>query len=528
MKTRNTRGVLLLLAAGSAAALAGCGGGGGNGNSGIGTTGTTSGIGTATGTNTGVINTSQVVGKVTDVGGKGVPGVSIAVDSGGQITTTLGTGGYRLDGLSGSIVHKISAAATVGNVQYTGSTQVSTVTNSLVSNANIILSATNQQTTVQGFVRDSSGKAVVGASVYVAVPSAQGSGTTGSYSSLTAFTDSTGFYQASNVPASLPGGSLQVAAGGAGLSNQSVTLPQSAVSAGGVLTQNFTLAVTNNIAADVPVIVGVNAFTQPADGLTGAALGARLSSNSGSAYEGIRRLLSPGYAAQSARRQGLGKRLASRATLGGYAVEIDLGFNPPAATNINLIGYNVYRTTGTLAASPVTELPALFRDAVADPLASYYTDVTASTDSAASQPYLGGTTYNFALSAIGSTVTGGQVGGSESAISNAITITPLGPLTLSVPGSGTTVANPVTFAWNSVSGATKYYIFLYNQYPSVGSTPLPGSGPAPVGSTTASISLTSGATYYAIVVGAADQTPSLSAPGVSVQSYSKIVPFTVQ
>ena len=233
MNIITSRGALRLLTAGSAALLsasllAGCGGGGGNGNSGGGTTTTgTSSTGTSTtGTNTGAGNTAQIAGKVTDTNGRGIPGVSIAVDTGGQITSTISTGGYRLTNLSGEVIHRITASAMLNGVAYSGSTEVVTSSGSLVSNANILLSQTNQQATVEGYVRNTSGAAIAGASVYLAVPNAATGTTSGNYSSLAAFTDSTGFYQIIDVPASLPTGSLLLTAATPATTNGNATIPQ--------------------------------------------------------------------------------------------------------------------------------------------------------------------------------------------------------------------------------------------------------------------------------------------------------------
>lgn len=538
IKTTNitsSRSALLLLTAGSAALLAGCGGGGGNGNSGTGTTTGTSSTGTSTGTtgtNTGVPSTAQIAGKVTDTNGRGIPGVSIAVDTGGQITSTISTGGYRLTNLSGGVAHRVTATAMLNGVAYSGSTEVFTQAGALVSNGNILLSQTSQQATVKGFVRDTSGNPVAGASVYLSVPNIatdSTNGNYGNYSSLIAFTDSAGFYQIPNVPAALPPGGLLVTAASATSSNQNATISQTSVTPNSVVTQNFTLTASAGTAADTPVLGAALAFTQPLDGLTTSALQARLASgplSSGTVYETIRRALSPSYAALSGHRRTLGKRLASRAVAGSYAVETDIEFNPPATTDTSLLGYYVYRTTGTLASNPITEVPAPY-DSLLDPLANYYADVTASTDQ--NSPYAAGTTYNFAISALypvpPSTVP------SQTPLSNAVTITPLSVLTLNAPTVGTPYTSPVTISWNPIASAARYYVYVYAQYPGYGASPI--ATPTALPATTNSVSFTQGGTgtYYVVVVAGADQTETTgaTAPVVNaVQSYSKITQFIVR
>ncbi len=532
------RSALRLLAAGSAALLsasllAGCGGGGSNGNSGGGTTTTgTSSTGTSTtGTNTGAGNTAQIAGKVTDTNGRGIPGVSIAVDTGGQITNTISTGGYRLTNLSGEVVHRITASATLNGAAYSGSTEVVTSSGNLVSNANILLSQTSQQATVEGYVRDTSGKALVGASVYLAVPNVAIAGTSGNYSSLAAFTDSTGFYQIRNVPAALPTGSLLMTAATPTTANANATISQNSITLGSHFTQNFTLTASANTTADTPVLGAAMAFTQPLDGLTTSALKARLASgplSSGTVYETLRRTLSPPYATLSSRRRTLGSRLASRAVAGSYAVETDLLFSPPAATDTSLLGYYVYRTIGTPAANPVTEVPTPY-DALVDPLANYYADITSSTDTITA-PYKSDTTYNFAISAIYPVTTASGPTG-ETGLSGTVSITPLPVLTLNAPAAGATVLSPVTISWNPVAGAARYYVFVYAQYPGINTATQFTSGALPA--TTNSVAFTQGGTgtYYVVVVAGADQTETAGATAPvtnAVQSYSEITEFTVQ
>ena len=542
INTATSRSALLLLTAGSAALLSGCGGGGGNGNSGGGTTtGTSTGTttGTSTGTSTGTNNTAQIAGKVTDANGRGIPGVSISVDVGGQITSTISTGGYRLTNLGGGVAHRVTASVTLNGVAYSGSTEVFAQSGFLVSNGNILLSQTSQQATVEGFVKDTSGSPVAGANVYLSVPNTATGTTSGNYSSLVAFTDSTGFYQIPNVPAALPTGGLLVTAASATTTNQNATISQTSVTPGSVVTQNFTLTASTNATADTPVLGAAMAFTQPLDGLTTSALQARLASgplSSGTVYEALRRTLSPSYAALSSRRRTLGKRLASHATGSSYAVETDLTFNPPATTDTSLLGYYVYRTTGTLASNPITEANADFYDSLIDPLANYYADVTASTDptsitSPTLNPYAAGTAYNFAISAL-YPVTASTVP-SQTPLSSAVTITPLSVLTLNAPTAGAAVISPVTISWNPVTNATKYYVFVYDQYPSIDTAPLNSTQvPLPAGTSAAALTLTGGGTtYYVVVVATADQTETVGATAPitnAAQSYSEITKFTVQ
>ena len=89
-----------------------------------------------------------------------------------------------------------------------------------------------------------------------------------------------------------------------------------------------------------------------------------------------------------------------------------------------------------------------------------------------------------------------------------------------------------------MTGATKYYVFIYSQYPSVNVQPLTSApAPFPAGTTSATVTLSGGSvTYYAVVVATTDETetaPSTAtpvpAPTVNAaQSYSEITQFIVQ
>ena len=273
------RAVPLLLASGAlgAALLAGCGGGGGNGNNSGGTTGTTgtNTVGT-TGTNTGTLPlNADVIGKVTDAQGNGVPGVSIIPDSGGSAAVSLGQGGYRLNNLSGNVVHRITASVQSGSTQYTGSTEVLTQSNLLVSNANILLSPTGRQATVGGTVQNTSGVPIANVRVFLALPN--GSTTqAGNYSSLVAFTDANGVYTIPNVPSDPPSRRVHH---GRRLNARSAE-PRSSrsppSSREGSYSQNFTLNASTLQAVGAPTLAFVTTATEPTDSQSGRAIQAHL------------------------------------------------------------------------------------------------------------------------------------------------------------------------------------------------------------------------------------------------------------
>ena len=508
----NKRGApLLLLTVFGAALLAGCGGGGSNGNGNNGGYGNNSsnngignnnGVGNNNGTNNGgTTANASVIGKVVDTQGNGVPGVNINTDTGGVLATTMAQGGYRLDNITGNVVHVITAAVTrQDNVTFSGSTQVYTIGNALVSNANIILSRTDQQATVSGTVYSSDGSTPVsGARVFLSVPNQA------NFSSLVAYTGSNGQYTIANIPTNLPAGNITIAASTTGAQNQSFTL--TGLQAGGFGHQDFRLNGSTGQSLNTPNIIAVTAFTEPTDAVSGSIRQARAAQGSAqtSVYEHLSRLLTPAYARLAAGHRGLGKRLKAHAS-SLYAVQTDVAFDDPNQTGTgSVLNYNLYQTTGTQTLPSKQQAPY---DQLFDPLANFYTYLTFSGNS---NSYLAYAQYNFALSAVNTDST-------ETGLSQVFTVTPLGPLTLNQPTRGQTLPNNITLTWNPVSGATKYYVYIYDQYPTAEITPIytshtSGTQVIPAGATSYTVNggLQSGSSYYAVVAGAADPTENTNA-----------------
>ena len=510
----------LLLCTATAAFLAGCGGGGSNGNSGglttTGTTGVTTGVTGTTGPGTtggtGVVDAS-ITGRIVDAGGNGVPGASVIADTGGTAASSLSQGGYRLDVTSG-VVHRITASATRSGVVYSGSTQVLPFNNSLSSNVNIILSATNRQASVSGVVKDITGLPLSGVRVFVALTSTL-SGTHDS--SLVGYTDANGNYTVSSIPVDVnSGAAITLSASRAGYQNVTQTLTN--VGAGGAYNQTLTLTPATNAPIQPPTLNAAYTSTEPSAVLASNARAAH-AVGQGSPYETLRRLLSPGYAALANKRGAHGTRLTAHAA-GNYAVETDLEFTQSSLTASSVLAYTVYRTVGS---TPPVLGTTPFYDQVADPLANYYTDLTFSNFK---QNTLSGVRYNFALTAI-STGTAGNV---ESVLSSPVSVTPLGPLTLTAPTVRQAGVNPVTVTWSPVTGVTGYHAYLYTEFPTINTIP-EDLGAAPANTAGFALpALTVGQQYYIVVVGVSDQaetTGSTTLTKGAALTFSPITPFTV-
>ena len=385
-----------------------------------------------------------------------------------------------------------------------------------------------RQATIGGTVRNAAGTPISGVRVFLALPNGSAQ-VAGNYSSLIAYTDANGVYTIPNVPSDPPsGGALTIAASTPGQQNQVFTL--AALQPGGSYSRNFTLNASTQQAVSAPSIAFVTTATEPTDSQSGRAIQAHLAGGPASVYDQIRRSLCPAYAGASARQAAVGKSLSAHLAahaVGDYAVETDIAFDNPVQTG-SVIGNTIYRTAGTTATAGVlpTESQSDAYDFLQDPLANYYTDVTFSTNTSTTAA---GSQYNFALSAT-------NTDGTETALSAIYSITPLGPLTLTAPIVGQLYAGTATITWSPASGAARYFVDVYDQYPSVGLTPVTSSAAIPAGTSSYAVTgLPGGQDYYVVVVGVADPVETLLPSATSsaavtggAQTYSQITRFHIQ
>lgn len=508
------RAALAGLAALSVLLLAGCGGGGGGSNTGGfggGGFGNTGGNGNSggngnTGGNPAPGASSVVLGKVVDTDGNVVPGATVIPDGGGVIANTLSQGGYRLEGLTPG-VHRLVAGVTIKKVSYTGSTQVLALQNATVSNADMVLSLANQQASVTGTVRDTSGRPIPGVRVFVGV--LVGSGVT----SLVAFTDNNGVYLLQNVP-TVQGGnagiSYTIAASATGYQNQKFSQGLVNLQPGETRGQDFVLAGSSNQAVNAPTNLFVQAFTQPSTPQLAPQV-ARAHAAAGSVYEQIRRSISPNYARLAQSRHGAAKTrpLVARAHVSADSpaiIEMDVSFSNTNQPD-SLAGFTIYNTALSSSLAPY--------DFLQDPLANFYSDLD--------PIYNPNQVYNFAVSAT-------NTQGTESALSSTVTIAPLGLLRLTQPQPDDVLSNPVTIAWSSVYAATGYAVFVYDQFPTINTQPVftsqqatAGGALLPAGTTSYKlpIALTSGQDYFVVVAASA------TLPGAEDDSISAITRFRI-
>lgn len=495
-RTRITLAGLLALT--GAITVAGCGGGGGGG-------------GSSSNPN------SVVTGKVVDVSGAVVPGATVAVENGPR-TVTLSQGSYRLEKVAGG-VRRIGASVDVRGRKYSGSTQALFQDNLTVTNANIQVSPTDRQATLIGTVFDqSSQRPVSRARVFLAVNVALPDSSGAIVASLVAFSDDRGHYRLQNVPVEdLNGAQFRytVAASVPGYTNTRFSGIQ--LRAGETRTVDFGLSGPSNAGRIAPSDVFVQAFTQPNAEIKPHAAG-NGSGSPASAYEKMRRLLSPAYARRVGDRHTarVQKRVAVRphvAGFGAYAVENDVFWENVGQPN-TLVGFNIYQSVGqnpiiNTQGSPLRG-PLEF---LQDPLANFYADF---------DPFLvTEQQYNYAVEAY---YTDGSASG-FSRLNNGnyevASVVPLDLLSLVQPSENQTLSNPVTIRWNFVRGAASYAVFVYNEFPTVDSNPIVQDTDisSNANSHRLSASLSGGHSYY-VVVAALNQ-------DATALSFSRIIKFRV-
>jgi hypothetical protein len=470
-------------------ALAGCGGGGGDDNGGGGPT-----------------NDNTVLGKVVDTQGFGVPGANvIAVPTGnsplgGLQATTLTDGGYRITSLDPG-TYTVSASTTINGTSYTGSTQALVTSHSIISNAVIELAPPSQQGVIEGTITDTSGRPLSGVRVLASVSVTPAQGTTQT-SGLQAITDNNGFYQFPKVPtATAP---YQLTATALGYVNATTTV--SSLTTGQTQTRNFQLSQSFNGSVPTPTNVLAASLTQPSSVLTPSiASHARTSAATSSSdiptsvYDTIRKVMSPKYAQWSANRHLASGSTRLKSHVGGfsnYAIEADVFFSESQISNV--AGYRIYNSEGSQTVQAY--------DFLQDPQASLYVDLDPF--------YVPDTQFNFAVSAINTDNT-------ESGISNTASFDPLELEVVTSPVQGQVVHNPLSVSWQSVQGATQYGVFIYNTYPSIGSTPVVQATGLSASTTTYFLTTTLAPGNYWAIVSAAD-TNSIDV------SVSQIVEFQVQ
>lgn len=409
----------------------------------------------------------EVSGVVYDSSSNPIVGARVYID-GGPSTTTNSVGGYVLENVPAYDV-PVLASVSKNGAQYVGSNVASVYEGERAESVNIVIFPSTQQATLHGVVYDSHGNRLQGAKVF-----AQATGDTAPLSSTMAVSDSHGEYYLSV----LQGGvTYNVVANGLDYDTSSATVT---LNDGDLRSQDFHLNNASNPALTAPQNVAATAYTAP----TSATRDAKLAN----AIEAVKEALNPKRPAPAA---------TTRLTSGGNDIEIDLTWD--AVSSSSLLGYGIYRSRGGATPQPVQFLR--------DPLAQIFEDTDAN--------LVEGNAYNYQVNALSTSYDGGSTG--LGPLSAEVTVTPLGDLTL---GSVNATTSP-TFNWNAAYGASQYAVLVYDNYPTIGETWRNSAITYNAGTswTWNDAPLTSGRTYYYIVIGKSD---------AGNYSFSPVGQFTVK
>lgn len=434
----------------AALALAGCGG---NGQS--------SGIGNNDLDPTG---TGEVSGIVFDINTNPVRDARVFFEGKGDFpaheTSTNSTGSYVIEEAPGrrdGYDFVMRASATIDGERYIGQNIATVYNGERTRNVNISLYPEGDTGAIEGNVFAVNGDTVQFAQVFVKAK--DGSMLT----SAVGVTDERGFYRIEGLRAGITY-NLQANAYGSDTDYQSNVV----LTRGRTTKIDFELDDSTDPRLPAPQNLIATAWTSPAEATRDASLA--------KAIEGIKNLIKPNRKPKA----------ITRNAENGWPIEVDLEWDEIDANS--LYGFGVYRAAGSDQLEDV--------DLVRDPAAIFYAD----NDPALRQDV----TYRYGLTTL-STLAGDSDRG-ESALSNTYSVRTLGALAARTPTTG-----PLTFRWDTASGAEEYLVYVFRDYPTatpdvlwqsawVTGTSVPYSGP----------SLTTGRTYYFLVVGRANDGDSLT------------------
>ncbi|MBP6964035.1 MAG: carboxypeptidase regulatory-like domain-containing protein [Armatimonadetes bacterium] len=420
MKSFESRMILMLFAVSFAAAMvAGCGG-------------TTS--------------SSAVHGTVSDIERNVV--IDARVWIGGQQTRSLASGAFRLPNAP-SGWQTIRASATVNGATWEGTTAVEVLRDGPTMNANIVLSPASQQTSIEGYVKDSTGKGVSGARVLLTTrllrPS-DSSAYDGPYGSIVAVTDGNGRYTMRDVPLGL---SAVISASKVAFENDEVEIPNITSS----MWVDFRLYESTLDTPEPPTLEYIESYTMP-NPLTRSLSASSVSGSN--PYDAVRAFTSERFReALKTRKQPEKQTMAVRAVSPDSLIEIDLYWNAlDANLSKYLAGYGIYRKVGSAARQAI--------DFVRDPYANFYGDMGGEIEP--------GLSYYYRVSAVHTEFLdrwNEWIDESESNWSNELSVTPLGYLRSSLPANGGSVSGNPLFTWQALSRAVAYSVYLYDRFPTI-------------------------------------------------------------
>ena len=362
------------------------------------------------------VGVGQIAGTVLDLDGNPVRDARVFIR--GRETRTNSFGSFLLDRAPAQDV-TVQAEVTQGNANYYGQNVAQVFEGDRTRSVNITVYPRSELAKLVGITYDRNGNRLSGVQVFVRPTD------TNILSSARGISDSRGEFRIEGLHANTDYGIFSNAPGYGDDADALRLNPGE--------TRDIVVTLGNATSTQFapPSDLAATAYTSPRE-LTRSAGGARLAE----AYEALKRELDPKRASRRT-------KSVTRDTAAGNPVEVELTWFAPSGSS--LLGYGVYRGQGTQSLSDV--------DFLRDPLAEIYTD--------SERSLVEGRTYSYALTSLSTSYP--DAAGSESNLSDIVSVTPLGDLT-----DTRVVGN--RFSWNGVLGATRYALFLFDEYPRLGVT----------------------------------------------------------
>lgn len=393
----------------------------------------------------------DVSGVIVDSQGNGVKNAHVYL-TGSQVETySSSTGTYVLHLVDASDAI-IRAEVTSNGTRYYGQNVISVYAGERSKSCNIAVYPDTTIGGLNGYVNDRNGYGLQGARVFARPASGA------VLSSAVAVTDDKGWYTFSGLA---DGVSYVVVANAGGYGTDSDTFT---ATSGQAARYDFTLRNPTNPTIAAPANLYVESWTSPASTRGGA--------DSKLAVKVLKNLKHPSW---SKRHVAVSN---TRNTLTGGNIEIDLTWD--SVSYSDLLGFGIFR--GTSASSLQSA------EFLRDPQAQFYADTDASTTEGQTW-YYGATTLNTSYNS--------NTGAGQSAFSNIVSVTTLADLL----GATANPATGPTISWQSVSGVASYTVYLFTDYPTFTVSNPPSQTTTGTSVSFSGTTLTSGHTYYYIILG---------------------------
>jgi hypothetical protein len=400
---------------------------------------------------------AEISGIVTDFNGDVVRNARVYI-SGDNETNTNSSGAYVLQNIAEGD-YKIRATITKDGVEYKGENVARVFSGERSKSVNITVIRKSLLTRVFGQVIDNQGFTVEGARVFAIAPNDGGV-----YSSTYELTDSQGKFDLDTL---MGGVDYKIVASARGF-NSDVDVVN--VAAGD--SEEVVLTLKNATDPLLPAPTGLEgvAWTSPRESTR--------SPQSQGAIDNIKRLFDGRTP----------KRKLTRDTANGNWIETDLFWDsyPDSAAHI---GFGIYRRPGNSGSFTAI-------DFLRDTEAEVYEDADSTLQEFETWSYeITGVNTNYP-----------DTSNSESNPSNIVAVQTLGDLFLDNITTG-----PLTFHWESGSGADQYIVYLFDEYPGIGVNSIWNNEGSPTGSTQLQYTgpgLQSGHRYFYVVLGLANSQAS--------------------